>query len=927
MDDFNYYNYINTNPICNTMTITDAWNHYILSIKDELENDIIYKNLDYNNFESTYYINKYPSLNLKDKDSAWHHYTYCGKNEGRIIKPLNKDIRNFTRAIIYVYYCRPNETRNESNLSFFIRQTILKDKNKDILYLFIINNNINEVVIPKKQNVYVIKNKNCFDFEAYGFGIEYIKYLTQEYFCNIKRILLINSSVTGPFYTSGHWLDKFEDKLINEDSVACSNIMYRLKESDESYVNRLPGYLIYFKITEEILDILKGVLSYKKDKIDCIINGEYGFARELIRFDYKISSLINTKYELNKILYRVDRDSNLDYYCLNDLVFIKLVWRSPNVPNRDSLPVKWKYVDSEINRICNYNYDEYCVDYNNIQSPKNGIHDSNCAYNWSNKEIFYKLYGQSEQFITYPIKQKYDKIALYAHSDTDNILRDYCIQGINTLSLLGYKVIICTTCKEFNNCNNLPYSLNYYENCNIDIQMYKLYIDSNYESMLNYKNILLINDSVLFPIHGIENMKKSIMDIRNKCDYWGIWNSPENKEHIMSPVLEFKIKMLKELKTYITLYNPHNWIEGINFELNLLEYFNKLNYKYSVIVDYKTLGELNNQCPIMHPKVFSKWIQRTDVFAIKWKYICNYLNLKSLNNSYMNYLLRFLHFDYSGIQGIPQKHNAFNHPLTYKLELKYFDYNFYINQNNKLKNLEYNDVCDYFILYGNEDKIIFNKLLINFDYKFYTTYYKDLNHFNFIDLCNHFIEYGINENRIFNKNLINFDKCYYKSNYNLQLSTFEIYNDYLFNQHRNKNILSGNCCFSKNIIINCKYLIIINDIDINIKKFINNYLDIIDNYHVVFIINDINIKIPYHENISIIYNNINNNNYLYFTIKQIENKINKELNKQYEYILYLNNHLPELNEYNNIFINKIKSIYKNLYFNKINNINEDLYNY
>jgi len=456
--------------------------------------------------------------------------------------------------------------------------------------------------------------------------------------------------------------------------------------------------------------------------------------------------------------------------------------------------------------------------------------------------------------------------------------------------------------------------------------MYKLYIESNYESILNYKNILLINDSVLFPIHGIDNMKKSIMDIRNKCDYWGIWNSPENKEHIMSPVLEFKIKMLKELKNYIILCNPKNWEEGVNFELNLLEYFNKLNYKYSVIVDYKTLGELNYQCPIMHPKVFPKWINRRDVFAIKWKYICNYLDLKSLNNSYMNYLLRFLYFDYSGIIGIPQKHNAFNHPLTYKSELKYFDSVFYINQNYKCKNLEYFDVCDYFILNGNEEKIIFNKLLINFDYEFYITYYKDLNHFNFIDACNHFIEHGRNENRIFNKNLIDFDKYYYKSNYNLQLSTFEIYNDYLFNQHRNKNILSSNCCFSKNITKNCKYLIIIHDI--NIKKFINNYFNIIDNYHVVFLINDININIPYHENISIIYTYVNNNNNLYFTIKQIENKINKELNRQYEYILYLNNYLPELNEYNNIFINKIKCNNNKFYFNIIkDNINEDLYNY
>lgn len=928
MDEFNYFNYINTYPEYKNMTINEVWHNYRLSIKEEIENDNIYKNLNYDNFESIYYINKYPNLNLKDKDSAWHHYVYCGKDEGRLIKPLNKDVKSFRRAVIYVYYCRPNEQRNESNLSFFIRQTVLKDNNNDILYLFIINNYINEVIIPKKSNVYVIKNKNCFDFEAYGMGINYVKYLTQGYFSNITKILLINSSVTGPFYKSGHWLDKFEKKLIDENSIACSNIMYRLKEPDESHVNRLPGYLIYFKVSEEILKILKSVLSYKKDKIDCIINGEYGFSRELIKYNYKISSLTHIQSEHNIIPYRFDRDSNLDSYCLYDLVFIKLIWRSPNPPNRDSLPVKWKYVDCEINKICNYKIDNYLVDYNTLQCSENGSNDSNCSYNWLNKEIFYKMYGESEQFITYPIKQKYHSIALYAHSDNDNILRDYCIQGINTLAQLGYKVVICTTCDKFNNCNNLPYSINIYKNSNIDIQMYKLYIELNYEDILKYDNILFINDSILFPIHGIENMKNSITNIRNKCDYWGIWNSPENKEHIMSPFLEFKTNMLKDLLNYIKKCNPNNWVDGVQFEINLLENFNKLNYKYSVIIDYKTLGEIDYQCPIMHPNVFNRWIHNVDVFAIKWKYIGNYLDLQSLNMPYINNLLRFLHFDYNGVQGVPQQHNVYKHPLTYNKRLKYLEYKFYIEQKSEFKNFDYINCCNYFILNGEKDKIIFNKKLINFDYKFYTSYYKDLKDFNFIDSCNHFIEHGINENRLFNEKLINFDEHYYKFTYNLKLDIFDLYNNYLLNKHRNKNILSSNCCYGRNIFNNSKYLIIYNYItnDINIINFFNKYLENINDYHIVFLINTKDTNIPYYDNISVIYNNINNNDNLYYVVKHIENKLNKPLIKNYKYILFLNDNIPEVDEYKKLFINNKKYITEFIYFNIIDNKNEYIYN-
>ena len=45
---------------------------------------------------------------------------------------------------------------------------------------------------------------------------------------NIKRILLINSSVTGPFYNSGHWLDKFENKLRMHDVTLCYKQILRI---------------------------------------------------------------------------------------------------------------------------------------------------------------------------------------------------------------------------------------------------------------------------------------------------------------------------------------------------------------------------------------------------------------------------------------------------------------------------------------------------------------------------------------------------------------------------------------------------------------------------------------------------------------------------------------------------------------------------
>ena len=136
----------------------------------------------------------------------------------------------------------------------------------------------------------------------------------------------------------------------------------------------------------------------------------------------------------------------------------------------------------------------------------------------------------------------------------------------------------------------------------------------------------------------------------------------------MSPFIEFKQKMLGDLKNYINFSNPITYESGVNFEVNLVEYFTKLHYKYTTVVDYKSLGNLNYVCPIMHPDVFPRWINRSDVFAIKWKYMGNYLNKKGLKIPYMNNLLRFLHFNHTGIKGAPEKQNAYENPVNYLIK-------------------------------------------------------------------------------------------------------------------------------------------------------------------------------------------------------------------------------------------------------------------
>ena len=652
-------------------------------------------------FNYLYYIVKYPDIIFDDIFEIWKHYIYHGFYEKREINTnliikydvlnLNENekllhfntlpnsykqilLQNLNTAVIYVYYSRPNEYKNESNLAFFIRQTILKENSKKILYLFIINNYLTEVEIPKQDNILILKNQNCFDFEAYGTGIIYLKNKLGKEFWNIKRMVLMNCSVTGPFYNyqNNHWLNKFEDRLIEENSVACSSVLYKLALNDPDSrgipnIFRLPGYFLYFKVTEHILNILNIVLRKHNSKLDCILQGEYGFSRELLKNNYRISCLTHRPHEHNYIPVRIDRDYNLNNYNIYSLVFVKINWRALWPPNRDSVPIKYIEVENEINKICNFKFDNYQINYNKIECPNEGLCDYNRSYNWRNKEMFYKTFGKAEEFITFPIVSKSKNIALYAHHDKDNIFRDYCQKAVITLSLLGYYVIILTTCATFKNCSSFfsNYEIITYLDSKVDFYMHNKYINNNLEKIKKYENILLLNDSILFPIHGLNNMNKTIENTRKNCDYWGIWNSNENKYHIMSPFLEFKMIMIDDLKKFMNECNIIKYEDGINFEINLVSHMNKLNYKHNVVIDYNTLGNLNYTCPIMHPNVFINWINRPESFAIKWKYMCNYLNLEKLNIPYMNYLLRFIHFNHTGIKGQPEIQGVWESPLKY----------------------------------------------------------------------------------------------------------------------------------------------------------------------------------------------------------------------------------------------------------------------
>ena len=279
--------------------------------------------------------------------------------------------------------------------------------------------------------------------------------------------------------------------------------------------------------------------------------------------------------------------------------------------------------------------------------------------NFTNLKEFYNDYGYSEEYIIYPIlKSNNKKLALYSHFNNKNILNNYCLEGIKTLQLLNYDVILLTNCKNFINIDTLSFYSIYYENPPIDFYMIQKFFNTNFNNILKYDELLLLNDSVLFPIQGIKHMS-NVIDKYSQYDLWGLYSSPEFKYHIQTCYINFKNKMFNDLNLFLNKYKIECKKDAINIEINLTEYFLNKNYNHNVVIKYDkyiNVDTINLKCLLHNPKIFPLWINDENNIAIKWKYINNFLKLNDYNLPYLNYLMRYLNFDTKcEIMGEPEK--------------------------------------------------------------------------------------------------------------------------------------------------------------------------------------------------------------------------------------------------------------------------------
>ena len=639
------------------------------------------------------YLDNYKDLRdagLCTQQQAANHWYKYGKNENRTdkkigipieVKPtleikLSKECKNKV-LIIYVYYERKNEQKNQTNLSFFIKHGLNKANwsNKLIIdTLIVVNGHQCEVIIPS--NLFVLKEDNCSDYEGWYNGIKYMKNKVGD--LNYEYLCLMNCSTCGPFVepnTSVHWLDIFINKMELTNSDACSPFINNWTEitghpglalSCHFTLIKLNNFIINLLITKQqtINNYTNTVLSKKIDKNDAIFTGEMGLSKLLLSNNYNICSLYyDNNNDIKLYITNTSREECINSDKLKNTVFIKNIWRVS--PTRyASLPVLYDFCSNFINKSLKINKSvkfNACALFSNLKVEDIGL-------DWNNKEEYYNLYGYAEESILFPLKVKSNGgVVIYTHYHPDNILMDYVINSLKMLIYLGYDILFFTSSTSINNVD-LPFEINYIKNQGVGTDWRMLLNGLNKIKDLNYEWVLFINDSLLLGINGIDNFENNINVMRNSgCDFWGQWETKHVNLHLVGTPIEFKIKCLNEIINFITNTLPLCKSENdyiikleIGFTRNLI---NKGYKKNSLLND---INFKMGQHGFFEPKTLKQWINKPETFAIKWKYCISYLNADIVSQEF-NYLTRYLHY---GPYGTISKGELFNcYPKS--IEFKY----------------------------------------------------------------------------------------------------------------------------------------------------------------------------------------------------------------------------------------------------------------
>jgi len=430
-----------------------------------------------------------------------------------------KELSESKIVLIYVYYQRKQEQKNQTNLAFFLKYGLNKEnwKHLDITTILVIDREC-EVMIPK--DVHVIYSNSLYysDYEGWFDGIKYINTISNV--SNYDYLCLINASTFGPVMEEdkeSHWLYPFYNKLVETDSFACSPYMNKFEHIHHLV---LSTHFVFLKITEELISLLikKNVFGKKINKIDAIHSGEVELSNVLS--PYGVCSLFYKKNEdcFNDFKRREFIDvTNIDL--LTKTIFIKNIWRLHD--EYVGKPVLYHFCNSFLKQKLNIK-DLFELNSNEIDFSRMTITPN-----------YYYEYVYAEEPIVFPKKGTMinKSCAIYIHEG--DTLPDYVIKGLKTLVYVGYEVFFYSNASI--EPNSLPFPVRSLTT-----------LSTALKEVNGFDWVMYMNSSVLFPIYGIDSFVKTVIEAR-KADVWCHWDK--------ELPFEFKGSMTDSIRTFLNLYD------------------------------------------------------------------------------------------------------------------------------------------------------------------------------------------------------------------------------------------------------------------------------------------------------------------------------------------------------------------------------------
>ena len=575
---------------------------------------------------------------------------------GIILKDIKLQTFFYKSIILYSYYQRNNEYKNQVNFDYFMKYGYKTTNNS--LFVIIINNYsefsenyINNIKKLNNTNELLLIHTNLDnDFESWNFAIKFIEEKFNEKIYNLTDYLcLTNCSIFGPIIKSEcDWVDIFINKLNTEHSVACSPMLNYLPEIDAGGPGyRLTSYLIFLKISKDILNLLQNVkisnickdslniskyplyyntiIGKKNSKLDTILTGEFGISRILIENNYKITSLVDCNIKKENIDRGFD-DTKLEF-SLEDLVFIKTNFRTDLGLNRDSLPIY--YDESMTHYYNNLDYTRFESDlklelnYDDIDVNNSGVNKYNSDYSWKSNKDFYNIYGKSENFYIFPVKNLDNTKCIIIINEIDNEnLNDYIINNLNEFLQLNYDIYFCTNCNIKNFTIQNVYNLFISEDCKTIKELLANFIQE-YKQIIydKYKTLTIINTDIVMGLQSTYNT----LNILNDYEKYDIWSIFYNNKKIDNDFIQFSKILFNEIFDVI--------IKNNFFEYDFSYLIEKYNYGYL----YKNIENLSK---LDIYSEFLLWINNPKIFLFNVKKL-DKLQLNYKKNFRLNYLLRF----------------------------------------------------------------------------------------------------------------------------------------------------------------------------------------------------------------------------------------------------------------------------------------------